>query len=192
LQQKLNITIVFVTHDMAEAIKLGDSIVFMESGKIVQQAAPEEMLRNPASDIVRQFLGKHLNGTHHHTMTCKDIMRPRVYAVHQTRKTLECLEIMNTRNIDALIVTDSQDKYLGYITVQDISEKGVPGQSIAGLVRQDRPTFKLSDEAKIATQALIDNNFSFVTVLDDDHRLAGLITKSSLAKSLSQVVWGQS
>lgn len=192
LQQKLNITIVFVTHDMAEAIKLGDSIVFMENGKIVQQAAPEEMLRNPASDIVRQFLGKHLNGNHHHTMTCKDIMRPRVYAVHQTRKTLECLEIMNTRNIDALIVTDSQDKYLGYITVQDISEKGVPGQSIAGLIRQDRPTFTLTDEAKTATQALIDNNYNFVTVLDEEHRLAGLITKSSLAKSLSQVVWGQS
>jgi osmoprotectant transport system ATP-binding protein len=119
-------------------------------------------------------------------------MRPRVYAVHQTRKTLECLEIMNTRNIDALIVTDSQDKYLGYITVQDISEKGVPGQSIAGLIRQDRPTFTLTDEAKTATQALIDNNYSFVTVLDEEHRLAGLITKSSLAKSLSQVVWGQS
>jgi osmoprotectant transport system ATP-binding protein len=119
-------------------------------------------------------------------------MRSRVYSVHQTRKTLECLEIMNTRNIDALIVTDHQEKYLGYITVQDISEKGIPGQSISGLVRRDRPTFNLSDEAKTATQTLIDNNYSFVTVLDEDHHLAGLITKSSLAKSLSQVVWGQS
>jgi osmoprotectant transport system ATP-binding protein len=59
LQQKLNITTVFVTHDMEEAIKLADQIVFMDKGDIVQMDSPEEMLRNPKADIIRQFMGKH-------------------------------------------------------------------------------------------------------------------------------------
>ncbi|MEG1165742.1 MAG: ABC transporter ATP-binding protein, partial [Oscillospiraceae bacterium] len=59
LQKKLNKTVVFVTHDMGEALKLADTIIFMEGGEIVQMAPPEEMLENPASDLVRKFLGKH-------------------------------------------------------------------------------------------------------------------------------------
>ena len=51
LQKKLKKTIVFVTHDMEEALRLADTIVFMDNGRILQMASPEEMLRNPASDI---------------------------------------------------------------------------------------------------------------------------------------------
>ena len=62
LQQKLNKTIVFVTHDMGEALKLADTIIFMDGGRIVQMASPEEMLEHPASEQVRDFLGKHAPG----------------------------------------------------------------------------------------------------------------------------------
>ena len=59
LQQKLHKTIVFVSHDMGEALKLADVIIFMSGGEIVQMASPEEMLEHPANDLVRNFLGKH-------------------------------------------------------------------------------------------------------------------------------------
>ena len=59
IQQKLGKTIVFVSHDMGEALKLADVIIFMESGQVVQMASPEEMLEHPANDLVRNFLGKH-------------------------------------------------------------------------------------------------------------------------------------
>ena len=59
IQQKLGKTIVFVSHDMGEALKLADTIIFMESGQVVQMASPEEMLEHPANDLVRNFLGKH-------------------------------------------------------------------------------------------------------------------------------------
>ena len=59
LQQKLNKTIVFVSHDMSEALKLADIIIFMAAGEIVQMASPEEMLEHPANDLVRTFMGKH-------------------------------------------------------------------------------------------------------------------------------------
>ena len=58
LQQRLKKTIVFVTHDMNEALKLADKIVLMRNGKIVQAASPKEMLTNPANDYVREFIGE--------------------------------------------------------------------------------------------------------------------------------------
>lgn len=57
LQQQLKKTIVFVTHDMEEAIKLGDKICIMHSGEIVQYDTPDNILENPANDFVARFIG---------------------------------------------------------------------------------------------------------------------------------------
>ena len=59
LQKRLKKTIVFVTHDMDEAIKIADRIVLMKDGKIVQAAAPEELLSDPANEFVERFIGRH-------------------------------------------------------------------------------------------------------------------------------------
>ncbi|ETI69102.1 ABC transporter ATP-binding protein [Neobacillus vireti] len=59
LQRKINKTIVFVTHDMQEAIKLGDRICLMKDGEIVQVGTPKEIIENPVNDFVRDFVGTH-------------------------------------------------------------------------------------------------------------------------------------
>ena len=81
LQKSLGITIIFVTHDMDEAIKMGDRIIFMDKGVIQQDAAPEEMLRHPANEIVRNFMGKHSAAyrSQGEDMTCESLMKKRVY-----------------------------------------------------------------------------------------------------------------
>lgn len=58
LQSEINKTIIFVTHDMDEAIKIADQIILMKDGSIVQQASPEEMLKNPENDFVKGFIGE--------------------------------------------------------------------------------------------------------------------------------------
>ncbi|MDI3410817.1 hypothetical protein QKW52_13175 [Bacillus sonorensis] len=58
MQKSLNKTIVFVTHDMDEAIKLADRIVILRAGEIVQVGTPDEILRNPADEFVEEFIGK--------------------------------------------------------------------------------------------------------------------------------------
>lgn len=58
LQRDLNKTIVFVTHDMDEALQLADTVVLMKDGQIVQQASPAEMIAHPANDFVREFIGE--------------------------------------------------------------------------------------------------------------------------------------
>ena len=82
IQQKLGKTIVFVSHDMGEALKLADVIIFMESGTVVQMASPEEMLEHPANDLVRNFLGKHSPETPAPSKV-ESFMRTNVFSVHR-------------------------------------------------------------------------------------------------------------
>ena len=87
LQQKLNKTIVFVSHDMSEALKLADIIIFMAAGEIVQMASPEEMLEHPANDLVRTFMGKHTPDTA--PSKVESFMRTNVFSVRKDRGVLE-------------------------------------------------------------------------------------------------------
>ena len=95
LQQKLNKTIVFVSHDMSEALKLADIIIFMAAGEIVQMASPEEMLEHPANDLVRTFMGKHTPDTA--PSKVESFMRTNVFSVRKDRGVLECAERMAAR-----------------------------------------------------------------------------------------------
>ncbi|WP_163583175.1 ABC transporter ATP-binding protein [Gracilibacillus saliphilus] len=74
LQQKINKTIVFVTHDIQEALKLADRICIMKEGKIVQLGSPKEILTNPVNDFVRDFIGStnSIGATFH----LNDMMQP--------------------------------------------------------------------------------------------------------------------
>lgn len=58
LNQELNKTVVFVTHDMDEALKIADQIVVMQNGNVIQQGTPDHILRHPANDFVREFIGE--------------------------------------------------------------------------------------------------------------------------------------
>lgn len=191
LQQNLKITTVFVTHDMEEAIKLADKIVFMDKGDIVQMASPEEMLKKPKADIVRQFLGKHTQSANSVELTCFEIMKTNVLKVDPNRKVLESLELMRSRGTDTVIVVNKQNIYLGIVRINDIQKKGIPGQSIESLITKDIPTLYESDHAKTAMEALQNHTSDLVIVLNNNNQLSGIITKGSIARSLTTTLWGE-
>lgn len=74
LQSKLKRTIVFVTHDMDEAIKIADKICIMNKGEIVQYDTPENILKNPINDFVSEFIGKNRIWSSPEFIRAKDIM----------------------------------------------------------------------------------------------------------------------
>lgn len=187
LQQKLNKTIVFVTHDMSEALKLADTIIFMEGGSIVQMASPEEMLERPASDLVRSFLGKHVDAA---PSKVEQFMRTNVYCVKRTRGVLECTEKMARNSVDSLIVTDEQGRYAGTVSIGDIHHWGRDLKTIESLVRQTARTARVGDEAKESFDYLLDSGASYVVVLNADDTVAGIVTKTSVARSVAENLWG--
>jgi osmoprotectant transport system ATP-binding protein len=176
---------------MEEAIKLADKIVFMDKGDIVQMASPEEMLKKPKADIVRQFLGKHTQSANSVELTCFEIMKTNVLKVDPNRKVLESLELMRSRGTDTVIVVNKQNIYLGIVRINDIQKKGIPGQSIESLITKDIPTLFESDHAKTAMEALQNHTSDLVIVLNNNNQLSGIITKGSIARSLTTTLWGE-
>ena len=190
LQQKLNKTIVFVSHDMSEALKLADIIIFMSAGEIVQMASPEEMLEHPANDLVRTFMGKHTPDTV--PTKVESFMRTNVASVRRDRGVLECAERMARGSVDTLLVTDEQNRYLGTVSIGDIRHWGRELTSIEPLIRQTARTGRVGDEAKESFDYLLDSGANYVVVLNADDTIAGIVTKTSVARSVAENLWGDS
>lgn len=189
LQQKLNKTIVFVSHDMGEALKLADVIIFLDGGQIVQMASPEEMLENPANDLVRNFLGKHTSDSPAPS-TVESFMRTNIRTVKKTRGILECAERMARSSVDTLLVTDEDGRYAGTVSIGDIRHWGRDLKNIEPLVRQTARTVRVGDDAKESFDYLLDSSAPYVVVLNEDDTIAGIVTKTSVARSVAENIWG--
>ena len=189
IQQKLGKTIVFVSHDMGEALKLADVIIFMESGTVVQMASPEEMLEHPANDLVRNFLAKHSPETPAPSKV-ESFMRTNVFSVHRDRGVLECAERMARGSVDTLLVTDEENRYVGTVSIGDIRHWGRELNSIEPLIRQTARTARVGDEAKESFDYLLDSGANYVVVLNADDTIAGIVTKTSVARSVAENLWG--
>ena len=192
LQKKLKKTIVFVTHDMDEAVKMADTIVFMSKGKILQKASPEEMLSNPADPIISNFMGKLAHVRNSGDLTCADVMKQNVFMVSENKTTRLCIELMKQREIDSAVIVDENKRFKGVVSVEYIRQHGKAHEPVSALVKADVPTVTLSTSARDAFDTLIETNHTYITVLDEHGKVAGIITKTSMTKALASFVWGES
>ena len=186
LQSQFKKTIVFVTHDMDEAIKIADKICIMKDGVILQYDTPENILKNPANAFVQEFVGKNRIWTSPEYIKASDIMITTPVTCSETLPLLRCREKMRTSNVDSLMVTDKSRRLLGIISakqVQSLSDLSLEARSIMGTdVLKVSPDNNIIDILKIIEE----NQVSGIPVTNDDDILLGLITKSSLVTTLSQ------
>jgi len=190
IQQKLKKTIVFVTHDMDEALKMADTIVFMNEGKILQMASPEEMLHNPADPIISGFMGKQID-SRGNGLTAGDFMRTRVFKVGRKSQVLKSIELMKNRDVNTLVVINDDETYAGTVTIENIRSRGKAGMEVGELITDEVPTINTVGDAQEAFDALLTSPTNYVIVLNDDNTVAGLITRTSTAKAMSNALWGE-
>ncbi len=189
LHKDLKKTFVFVTHDMSEAVKMADVIVFMDQGSIVQIAPPEEILEHPANDFVRSFIGMH-TASDSNRLSVADVMRANPATVTRDRRTLECISLMNAKGIDSLIVTDENGALEGIITIEAIRRSGKPGATIDSLIQKPAGTVAVTGSAKEAFDTLTATQAEYLVVVDEGNRVAGIITRTGMVKSMAQALWG--
>ncbi|EQH84984.1 glycine betaine/L-proline transport ATP binding subunit [Clostridioides difficile DA00313] len=101
LQDELKKTIIFVTHDMDEALKIADKICIMKDGRIAQYDTPENILRKPANDFVKDFIGEDRVWDNPEYIKARDIMIKNPIAVNSTRTVTQGIEIMRTSKVDS-------------------------------------------------------------------------------------------
>ncbi len=189
IQKRLNKTIIFVTHDMDEALKMADHIVVMKDGKVVQAAAPEELLANPADDFVAEFIGKHRLKTGPDLETVANVMKTNPVTVPQNKGVAESIALMRQKSVDSLIVVDSEGRLEGIVTIEAIRKSGKLGRTISELVDAKVPTARLNSNAKTAFDSLLQGKLEFIVALDDADKVRGIVTKTSIVKALADVVW---
>ncbi len=180
LQLKMKKTIVFITHDLDEALRLGDQIALMKDGSIVQIGTPEEILMQPANKYVERFvedvdLSKVLTASH--VMTKAESITidkgPRV-----------ALQFMRDRGVSSLYVVDRSMHMLGVVTAEDASNAIKEGLSLDAIMQQEVPV-TTPDTMLNDLFELMGNSKLPVAVIDDSRRLKGVVIKGAVFAALA-------
>ncbi|HSP47607.1 MAG TPA: ABC transporter ATP-binding protein, partial [Clostridiaceae bacterium] len=185
LQQEMKKTIIFVTHDMDEALKLGDRICIMKDGDIVQYDTPENILKNPHQGFVEEFIGKNRIWDKPEFITAADIMIKDPVKAAGTRTIVQALEIMKSSKVDSLLITDREGKLQGLVTLKDIQKKHKDSVRMMDILETTVISVKEDDSIIDVLRTMNDHQVGYVPVTDNLGVLKGLITRSSLLTILS-------
>ena len=186
LQDRLHKTIVFVTHDMDEAIKLADKIAIFDNGQLVQYDVPENILKHPANDFVKNFVGKKRIWTSPKYIKVSDIMIDNPVTCFPNYTVFYCLNKMKMVKVDSLMVVDENNKFLGVLYAESVTDKESVKKKASEYMLRDIPTVKKSDSITTLAKLVTESRLSNIPVIDEENHLCGLITRSSLIMALSQ------
>ena len=185
LQQDLRKTIVFVTHDMSEALKLGDKICIMKDGQIMQYDTPERILKEPQRGFVDEFIGKDRIWENPEFIKAKDIMIKEPVKTFKERTISQGIEIMKEHKIDSLLITDNKQKLIGLVTAKAMRKTDDKSKKISEIMETEFRKVNEDDSLLDIIREKTESNKRFFPVVKDDNILAGLITRSSLLEVLS-------
>ncbi|AEG61396.1 ABC transporter ATP-binding protein [Desulforamulus ruminis] len=189
LQSKLHKTIVFVTHDMDEALKLADRIVLMKDGKIVQLDTPDRLLRKPANDFVIDFIGKHrTNGQE--LQAVESIMNANPVLIGPEKGIAEAVALMKRKRVNTLLVVDNQQRLLGTVSVETLRDHKEANQ-VADLAYSKVPTVAAGSPSRDAFDLLVNQKLDYIPVEDAQRKVVGIVTRTSMVNALANVVWGE-
>ncbi|MBM7693160.1 osmoprotectant transport system ATP-binding protein [Peribacillus deserti] len=184
LQENIKKTIVFVTHDMDEAIKIADRIAIMKDGEIIQFDTPDRILRHPINEFVRGFIGEErLDAEKNSAPAAEDLMIKKVITARPLKGLAQALKMMKTYKVDSLLVTD-HNRFLGIATIEDV-EKNYHDEekTLQDIMRKDFETVN-SDTPYTDVAAIFASGAASIPVLSGE-KLVGLITKSTMMRGLA-------
>jgi osmoprotectant transport system ATP-binding protein len=186
LQEELKKTIIFVTHDMDEALKIADKICIMENGRIAQFDTPENILRKPANDFVKDFVGENRLWDNPEYIKAKDIMIKNPISVKGNRRVTQGIEIMRTSKVDSLLIVDKEYHLAGIVTVKDIKATFDKSTTLQDIMSKDPLYVNESDTLVEVLEVMNKNSVGYMPVISSKGTLVGLITRSSLLSVLSE------
>ncbi|KOR78956.1 betaine/proline/choline family ABC transporter ATP-binding protein [Peribacillus frigoritolerans] len=192
LQRTLDKTIVFVTHDMDEAIKLADRIVILKAGEIVQVGTPDEILRNPANEFVEEFIGKdRLLQTRPNVELVEQIMSRNPISITEEKSLTDAITIMREKRVDSLLVVDEQNVLKGFVDVETISEYRKKAKFISEVINTEVYSVKQDTLIRDSVQKILKRGFKYVPVVDQNKHLVGIVTRATLVDIVYDSIWGE-
>nr|WP_192935382.1 ABC transporter ATP-binding protein [Clostridium butyricum] len=185
IQKEYNKTIVFVTHDMDEAINIADMICILKDGKIIQYDTPENILKNPENDYVEEFVGRNKIWAKPEFIKAEDVMINNPAIVSIKRNLLQAREIMRDKTVDSLLIVDKEGILLGYVTLSDIQKSDNKSILVGDIMRRS-PEYVTEDTNLLdLLEKFTGLKRGYLPVCNKDGKLMGLVTRSTLISVLS-------
>lgn len=183
LQQELGRTIIFITHDLNEAMFLGDRIAVMRDGRIVQQGTPEEILTDPANDYVAQFV-QDVDRTR--VLTASAVMEPPHLTTPISAGVRGALRVLREEQVSAVFAVESR-RLVGAVTdravIRAVKSGGTDLRAIVDTnVLTVGPDDLLTDIVEAAVESPVP-----LAVVDENNRLIGVIPRVTLLAALGNV-----
>ncbi|MGO3802579.1 MAG: CBS domain-containing protein, partial [Fusobacterium sp.] len=181
IQSEVNKTIIFITHDLNEALKIGDRIALMKDGEVVQIGTPEDILLKPANEYVRKFIND-VDRTK--ILTASRIMKNPVVVARDKDSVELVTKKMNKHKFDSIFVVDENKKLLGLLRKNKIKDN-VNEENIMNLLD--------SNFTKIDENVSIDELFVYlansnepIAVTSESDKLIGIIIRSDIIQFLAE------
>lgn len=191
LQQQMGRTIIMVTHDMDEAIRLADRIVIMDQGHIIQNASSDDVLTHPANEFVANLIGpERLRQAKVNHLTAAEIMRPNPIKIHAQQNLGDALNQMHQYHVDSLMVVDDEDHLTGILDLKTLRNQQQPQLIIDDMKHAVPVKIKEDERLQMITEPLLERNWEYVPVVDEQNHLKGIITRSALVDVIYDAVWG--
>ncbi|MCK1994965.1 quaternary amine ABC transporter ATP-binding protein [Peribacillus muralis] len=180
IQDQYKKTIIFITHDLDEALRIGDRIALMKDGSVIQLGTPEQIMMNPANEFVEKFvedvdLSKVLTASH-------VMIRPEKISVDRGPRV--ALEIMRKQGYSSIFVVDRKQKLLGAVTAEQARQAMSNNQSISEVMTTDIPTVKEDELLGNLMDVMATSNLP-ISVIDDEKRIKGILLRGAVIGALA-------
>ena len=132
LQQLVQKTMVFITHDFLEALKVGDRVAIMKDGEFVQTGTPEELVSNPVNDYVRDFTR---DVPRSKVLTARSVMTPPLVYCTADDGVADLISRLAAQECECAVVVDGQDGFIGTAHLADVPGNLAAQSSVASIMR---------------------------------------------------------
>ena len=191
LQVRLGKTIVFVTHDMDEALKLATKVVVLHDGQLIQVGTPDQILHHPANDYVKSLIGEErLSEAKYETVKVKNVMLTNPIKIDLGASLSDALTMMKENRVDTLLVVDNSDHLKGYISIDDLQRNYSKASSVSDILITKLSTVGPDEYLRDNFSRIMSRNKSYIPVIDSDNKLVGIVTRASLVNVVYQKIWG--
>ena len=191
LQVRLGKTIVFVTHDMDEALKLATKVVVLHDGQLIQVGTPDQILHQPANDYVKSLIGEErLSEAKYETVKVKNVMLTNPTKIDLGASLTDALTMMKEHRVDTLLVVDNGDHLKGYISIDDLQRNYPKASSVSDILITKLGTVGPEEYLRDNFSRIMSRNKSYIPVTDSDKRLVGIVTRASLVNVVYEKIWG--
>lgn len=180
IQENYKKTIIFITHDLDEALRIGDRIALMKDGSVIQLGTPEQIMMKPANEFVEKFvedvdLSKVLTASH--------VMK-RPEKINVDRGPRVALEIMRKQGYSSIFVVDRKQKLLGALTAEQARQAIDQNQLISEVMTTDIPTVT-KDAILVNLMDVIATSSLPISVIDEENRIKGIVIRGAVIGALA-------